>query len=271
MRVGGGIVLFFLVLSIFSPWIAPFAPDQIVSEQLRLPPFWQQEDKTDFILGTDDLGRDVFSRIVYGAPVSMTIGACVVLFSLSIGILLALLAGTLGGWVDQIISRLIDIMMALPSLLLAIVVVAILGPSLRNTIIAVGFVSIPSIYRIIRAQVLIEMQKNYVIAAKTFGASWFRIAFVHVLPNCMAPILVQASLGFSEGVLSAAALGFLGLGAQPPTPEWGTLLSDSRSYIESSPWLVTLPGLCILLIVIGFNLLGDGLRDQLDPKLRKLS
>ncbi len=271
MKFGGGIVLFFVLLACLSPIIAPFAPDRIVSEQLRLPPIWNQVEKTPHLLGTDDLGRDVFSRIVYGAPVSLVIGGCVVLFSLTIGVLLALIAGTFGGWVDQIISRFVDVMMSLPSMLLAIVVVAILGPSLQNTILAVGFVSIPSIFRIIRAQVLVEMKKNYVIAAKTFGASWFRLSFIHVLPNCMAPILVQASLGFSEGILSAAALGFLGLGAQPPTPEWGTLLSDSRAYIESSPWLVTLPGLCILLVVIGFNLLGDGLRDYFDPKLKKVS
>lgn len=269
MKTGGAIVLFFCLVAVLSPFIAPFSPTEIVSDQLRLPPLWQQEVPTAHLLGTDDLGRDVFSRLLYGAPVSLGIGACVVLFSVTLGVLLALLAGTLGGWVDQLISRCIDIVMALPSMLLAIVVVAILGPSLQNTILAVGFVSIPSVFRIVRAQVLIEMRKNYVIAARTFGASWWRLSFIHVLPNCLAPILVQASLGFSEGILSAAALGFLGLGAQPPTPEWGTLLSDSRSYIESSPWLVTLPGLCILLVVIGFNLLGDGLRDYFDPKLKR--
>ena len=269
MKMGGVIVLFFCLVAVFSPLIAPFSPHEIVSDQLRMPPIWEQDPPTSHFLGTDDLGRDVFSRLVYGAPVSLGIGACVVLFSVSLGVLLALLAGTLGSGIDQLISRSVDILMSLPSMLLAIVVVAILGPSLQNTILAVGFVSIPSVYRIIRAQILVEMKKNYVIAARTFGASWWRIAFIHVLPNCLAPILVQASMGFSEGILSAAALGFLGLGAQPPTPEWGTLLSDSRSYIESSPWLVTFPGLCILLVVIGFNLLGDGLRDYFDPKLKR--
>lgn len=271
MKTGGLIIVFFLVIAVLSPLIAPFSYKEIVSSDLRLPPAWEQTTKSPHFLGTDDLGRDVFSRLVYGTPVSLFIGLSVVIFAVSIGTLLALVAGTKGGMVDQILSRLIDIMMSIPSLLLSIVVVAILGPSLQNTIIAVGLTSIPTIFRIVRSQVIVEMKKNYVIAAKTFGAGWMRVAFGHVLINCMAPILVQASLGFSEGVLSAAALGFLGLGAQPPTPEWGAMLSDSRNYLESSPWLVTLPGLCILLVVIGFNLLGDGLRDYFDPKLRQKS
>jgi ABC-type dipeptide/oligopeptide/nickel transport system permease subunit len=271
VKTGGSIILFFLLIAVLSPLIAPFSYKDIVSPSLRLPPVWEQAEKSPHVLGTDDLGRDVFSRLIYGTPVSIFIGFSVVLFSISIGTLLALIAGTKGGLVDQVLSRIIDVMMAIPSLLLSIVVVAILGPSLRNTIIAVGLTAIPSIFRIVRAQVIVEMKKNYVIAAQTFGASWTRIAFGHVLVNCMAPILVQASLGFSEGVLSAAALGFLGLGAQPPIPEWGAMLSDSRNYLESSPWLVTLPGLCILLVVIGFNLLGDGLRDYFDPKLRQKS
>ena len=159
--------------------------------------------------------------------------------------------------------------MALPSILLSIVVVAILGPSLINTVIAVGIVALPSMVRIVRASILVEKKKTYVIASKSFGASWFRIYIINVLPNCMAPLLIQATFGFSDGILNAAALGFLGLGAQPPTPEWGTMLSDSRAYIESAPWLVTLPGLCILIVVIAFNLLGDGLRDALDPKVKR--
>lgn len=271
MKTGGALICFFLLVAIFSPLIAPFSYQEIVSTDLRLPPIWEQTQSSNHLLGTDDLGRDVFSRLVYGTPVSLFIGFSVVVFSVTIGTLLALIAGTLGGFVDQVISRIIDVMMSIPSLLLSIVVVAILGPSLQNTIIAAGITAVPTIFRIVRAQVMVEMKKNYVIAAQTFGASWGRIAFGHVLANCMAPILVQASLGFSEGVLSAAALGFLGLGAQPPIPEWGAMLSDSRNYLESSPWLVTLPGLCILLVVIGFNLLGDGLRDYFDPKLRQKS
>jgi ABC-type dipeptide/oligopeptide/nickel transport system permease subunit len=157
----------------------------------------------------------------------------------------------------------------LPSVLMAIVIVAIVGPSFRNTILAIGIVSLPAVYRIVRGAVMLEMSKNYVQASKSFGASWWRVTFINVLPNCWAPLIVQASLGFSEAILSAAALGFLGLGAQPPTPEWGTMLSDARSYMESSPWLVTFPGLCILFVVMGFNFIGDGLRDWMDPKLRR--
>jgi ABC-type dipeptide/oligopeptide/nickel transport system permease subunit len=164
--------------------------------------------------------------------------------------------------------RVMDILMSLPSILLSIVVVAILGPSLINTVLAIAVVALPNVVRVVRASVLVEKQKDYVMASTAFGASWFRTYVIGVLPNCMGPLLVQATLGFSDGILSAAALGFLGLGVQPPTPEWGTMLSDSRAYLDSTPWLVTLPGLCILIVVLGFNLLGDGLRDKFDPKAR---
>lgn len=263
------VVLIFVVIALLSPWMAPYSYDQIFPEALKLPPQWMENGSTAHLLGTDDLGRDLFSRLVFGAPVSLGIGFFVVLFSLFFGSTLGLIAGTRGGWVDQVFSRGIDILMALPSMLMAIVVIAILGPSLKNTIIAVGLVSIPPFYRLVRAAVLVEMGKNYVMASRSFGASWWRLAVINILPNCMAPIIVQSSLSFSEGILSAAALGFLGLGAQPPLPEWGTMLSDARSYIESSPMMVTLPGLCILLVVIGFNLIGDSLRDNLDPRLRR--
>jgi ABC-type dipeptide/oligopeptide/nickel transport system permease subunit len=199
----------------------------------------------------------------------MGIGFFVVIFTVSIGLVLGLLAGSLGGWVDGVIMRLMDIFMSLPSILFAIVIVAILGPNLINTILAVGIVSLPNVVRIVRASILVEKKKTYVQAAQSYGASWFRIYVINVLPNCIAPLLIQASFGFSDGILNAASLGFLGLGAQAPTPEWGTMLSDSRAYIESASWLVTLPGLCILIVVIAFNLLGDGLRDALDPKSKK--
>jgi ABC-type dipeptide/oligopeptide/nickel transport system permease subunit len=215
------------------------------------------------------VGRDLLSRLIGGARISLGIGFLVVLLSASIGTFLGLLAGYFGGKLDQVIMRLVDIRMALPSMLLAIVVVAILGPGLANTIIAVSTASLPSFIRLVRASVLAEKSKPYVTASQTFGASHMRQMFINILPNCMAPLIVQASLGFSDGILDAAALGFLGLGAQPPTPEWGTMLADSRAFIESNPWLVTLPGLCILLIVLGFNLFGDGLRDALDPRLKK--
>jgi peptide/nickel transport system permease protein/dipeptide transport system permease protein len=269
VKIGLVLVGFFVLVAGLSPWLAPARPDEIFSEAIKLPPMWKEGGSPQFPLGTDDIGRDVLSRLIGGAPVSLGIGFFVVLLSTTIGTALGLIAGSLGGWVDQTLSRLMDILMALPSMLMAIVVVSILGPSLMNTVIAVGIVSIPAVYRLVRGAVLSEMTKTYVVAARSYGAGWTRIAVVNVLPNCLAPLIVQASLGFSEGILNAAALGFLGLGAQAPTPEWGTMLADARSSIESSPWLVTLPGLCILLAVVGFNLIGDGLRDHLDPKLRR--
>lgn len=263
------IVGFFALIALSSFWLAPHPADQIFPEAIKLPPMWQDGGQAAFPFGTDDIGRDVLSRLIHGAPVSLGIGFFVVILSVLVGTSMGLVAGTLGGWADQILSRFMDIVMALPSMLMAIVIVAILGPSLTNTIIAVSLVSVPSVFRLVRGAVLAEMSKEYVTAVRAFGASWWRVAVKNVLPNCLAPLIVQATLGFSDGILNAAALGFLGLGAQPPTPEWGTMLSDARASIESSPWLVTLPGLCILLVVIGFNLLGDALRDALDPKLRK--
>jgi peptide/nickel transport system permease protein/dipeptide transport system permease protein len=265
---GLSLVGFFLVLAILSPIIAPFSYDQ-VSGNLKLPPAWQEGGTHEHFLGTDDLGRDSLSRLLYGAPVSLAIGLFVVLFSVTIGTFLGVIGGSKPGWPDNILSRIMDIIMALPSMLMAIVIVAIVGPSFQNTVFAIGIVSLPAMYRIVRGAVMLEMSKNYVQASKSFGASWWRITFINVLPNCWAPLIVQASLGFSDAILSAAALGFLGLGAQPPTPEWGTMLSDARAYLETSPWLVTLPGLCILLVVMGFNFIGDGLRDWMDPKLRR--
>lgn len=266
---GGLLIAFFVLVAISSPWLAPYPADQIFSEAIKLPPMWQEGGQSQFPLGTDDIGRDLLSRLIRGAPVSMGIGFFVVLLSMLVGTALGLIAGTLGGWIDQALSRSMDVLMALPSMLMAIVVVAILGPSLTNTILAVSLVSVPSVFRLVRGAVMAEMSREYVTAVKAFGAGWWRIAVLNVLPNCMAPLIVQATLGFSDGILNAAALGFLGLGAQPPTPEWGTMLSDARASIESSPWMVTLPGLCILFVVIGFNLMGDALRDALDPKLRK--
>jgi len=193
----------------------------------------------------------------------------VVLFSLTLGTLLGLWAGFQGGKVDTLIMRGVDILMSLPSILLAIVVVAVLGPGLFHAILAVSIVAVPGFIRLVRASVLEEKGKEYVAASRSFGAGPFRQIFLVIFPNCLAPLIVQGSLGFSEGILNAAALGFLNLGAQPPTPEWGTMLADGRSFIETSPWLVTLPGLCILIVVLGFNLMGDGLRDASDPRLVK--
>lgn len=264
--------LFFIValifLAVFAPWIAPFSPTELHDGALRLPPFWSEAGQIKHLLGTDDLGRDLLSRLIHGSRVSMAIGFSVVTLSLTTGTMLGMLAGFFGGWVDKIVMRIIDILMALPSILLAIVVVAILGPGLINAIVAVSIVAIPNFTRIVRASVMAEIEKEYVQASRSFGASPWRTLFKEVMPNCMAPLIVQASLGFSDGILNAAALGFLGLGAQPPTPEWGIMLSDARIFISTSPWMVTLPGLFILVSVLGFNLLGDGLRDALDPRLK---
>lgn len=267
----GLIILFlFALLALFAPLLAPYDPTTLNNDFLRAPPIWATGGSRAFLFGTDDVGRDILSRLIYGAQVSLGVGLAVVFLSLIFGILFGLLAGFYGGLVDKIIMRAMDILMALPSILLAIVVVAILGPGLNNAVIAVAVVAIPGLTRVVRASVMNEKHKQYVMAAKIFGRSDLGIMFKEILPNCAAPLIVQATMGFSEGILNAAALGFLGLGAQPPTPEWGTMLSDARSFIESSPWMVTLPGLCILIVVLGCNLFGDGLRDALDPRLKKI-
>lgn len=267
--IGLALVVAFALIAILAPWLAPYDPTIIHDGQLTKAPFWSAGGSHEFWLGTDDVGRDLLSRLIYGARISMAVGFMVVVVSLTIGTALGLLAGYAGGWVDALIMRFTDILMSLPSILLAIVVVTVLGQNLTNAILAVSVTVVPGFVRLVRAQVMVEKGRQYVIAARSFGAGHFRQVFSNILPNCLAPVIVQGTLGFSDGILSVAALGFLGLGAKPPTAEWGTMLSDSRSYIESAPWLVTLPGLCILIVVLGFNMLGDGLRDALDPRLKK--
>ena len=264
------LILIFIFISLAAPLLAPYDPTILHgSDALRLPPAFAEGGNSSFLLGTDDVGRDILSRLIYGARLSMGIGMTVVLLSASIGTLIGLSSGYLGGWVDTLIMRAVDILMAFPSILLAIVVVSVLGPGMMNAIVAVAVVALPSFIRIVRASAMEEKNKQYIMASRTFGAGRLRIMFYEVLPNCLAPLIVQASLGFSEGVLNAAALGFLGLGTQPPLPEWGVMLADSRAFIQSSPWMVTLPGLCLLLVVVAFNIFGDGLRDALDPRLKK--
>ena len=267
--IGLAIICFFMIVALFAPFISPHDPTNIYPDKYLLKPSWVAGGDPTFWLGTDDVGRDLLSRLAYGARVSMGIGFLVVILSLSIGTFLGLISGFFGGILDRAIMRSTDILMSLPSILLAIVVVSILGPSLINTVLAVSIVTIPSFVRLVRSSVQSERVKQYVIASRCYGASPLRLIFVNILPNCMAPLIVQGTLGFSDGILNAAALGFLGLGTQPPTPEWGTMLADSRAFFESAPWLVTLPGLCILVVVLGFNLLGDGLRDAFDPRLRR--
>ncbi len=258
-----------LFISIFAPILSPHNPAEVFPNALRIPPSFLSGGQNQFFFGTDDIGRDIMSRLIYGSRISLSVGFSVVILSLITGTILGVVAGFYGGLIDRFIMRLTDLIMSLPSILFAIVIVAVLGPGISNAIFAVSVVAVPNFIRIIRAQVLFEKNRQYVQAAKLFGASNFKLMFNEILPNCMAPLIVQATLGFSDGILNCAALGFLGLGAQAPMSEWGTMLSDARSYIESSPWMVTLPGICILLTVLSFNLLGDGLRDALDPRLKK--
>lgn len=267
--IGLTVVGIFTLIALLAPWLAPYDPAMVHEGAFKLPPVWSEGGSWTHVFGTDDVGRDLLSRLIHGARISMGVGFMVVIFSMSIGVAIGLLAGYAGGWVDTVIMRATDILLSLPSLLLAIVVVTILGQNLGNAIIAVGILVVPNFVRLVRASVLAERGKQYVIASRSFGSSHWRQAVVNILPNCLAPVIVQATLGFSDGILNVAALGFLGLGAKPPTAEWGTMLSDGRAYIESASWLVTLPGLCILIVVLGFNLLGDGLRDALDPRLKR--
>jgi dipeptide transport system permease protein len=249
--------------------LAPHSPIEQFRESILVPPVWQDGGSWKFILGTDDIGRDVLSRLLYGARLSMLIGAIVVTLSLAAGLALGLTSGFFGGVVDVLIMRLMDIMLSLPSLLLAVVVAAILGPGLLNAMLAVSVCVVPHYARLVRASVLGEKDREYVIASRVAGAGVLRLMLVVILPNCVAPLIVQATLGFSSAILDAAALGFLGLGAQPPTPEWGSMLASSLQFLQRAPWVVTWPGVSILVTVLAFNLLGDGLRDALDPKLKR--
>jgi dipeptide transport system permease protein len=266
---GMAIVLGLLVVALVAPWLAPHMPFQTNSGAFLKPPSWQAGGSAEYLLGTDAIGRDILSRLIYGARLSLSIGLAVVLISLAAGIALGLIAGFARGIVEIAIMRLMDIILTLPSLLLAIVIVAILGPGLINAMLAVAVVVLPHYVRITRAAVIAEVSKDYVTAARVSGAGTLRLMLSEVLPNCAAPLIVQASLGVSTAILDAAALGFLGLGAQPPSPEWGTMLADAREFVLRAWWVVTFPGLAILVAVLAFNLMGDGLRDALDPKLKR--
>ncbi len=268
--VGGMFIIVVLTLvAVFAAQIAPHAAEIQYRGQLLVPPFWEEGGSTRFILGTDDIGRDILSRIIYGAQVSLSIGFLVVTAALFVGVVLGLVAGFTGGVVEIAIMRAMDVMLALPSLLLAIVIVAVLGPSLINAAMAVIIVQLPHFVRLTRAAVITEKTKDYVISARVSGAGTLRLMVITILPNCMAPLIVQATLGFSTAVLDLAALGFLGMGAQPPTPEWGTMLANALQFIQRAWWVVTFPGLAILTVVLAFNLMGDGLRDALDPKMKR--
>ncbi len=260
---GGSIVLMIFLAALLADVLAPFDPLRgQLADRLQGPSalHW---------LGTDEQGRDILSRIIHGSRISLQIGVISVGISLTLGVLIGALSAYFGGWADLIAMRFIDIMLAFPSILLAIAITAILGPSLTNAMIAVGIVNMPIYARLVRASVLSLKEFDFVLAARASGGGHGRILGRHVLPNALAPLIVQSTLSTGTAMLDAAGLSFLGLGAQPPLPEWGAMLSGAQTYIQLAPWVVTFPGLAIMLAVLGFNLLGDGLRDVLDPRLRR--
>ncbi|TCD11980.1 ABC transporter permease subunit [Oricola cellulosilytica] len=266
-----GLAIFTIVvlIAVLAPLLAPHSPTLQNRDALLLPPIWADGGSWTYALGTDAVGRDILSRLIYGARFSLFIGVVVVTLSVTVGVVVGLIAGFFGGWIDTAIMRVMDVILAFPSLLLALVLVAILGPGLMNAMIAIALILQPHFVRLTRASVLSERNREYVISARVAGASKLRLMFVTILPNCLAPLIVQATLAFSNAILDAAALGFLGMGAQPPTPEWGTMLAEAREFILRAPWVVTFPGLAILVTVLAINLMGDGLRDALDPKLKQ--
>ena len=267
--IGLAVIVVLVLSALLADVIAPYSPREQYTDAVLKPPSMQPIGGHVFLLGTDPVGRDLLSRLIHGTRLSLLIGLISVVLSLSGGVLLGLLAGFFRGGVEFTIMRLMDIMLALPSLLLAVAVVAILGPGLINAMYAIAIVMLPHFVRLTRAAVIGEMGKDYVAASRIAGAGTLRLMFDTVLPNCAAPLIVQATLGFSTAILDAAALGFLGLGAQPPTPEWGSMLASALEFIQSAWWVVTLPGLAILISVLAFNLMGDGLRDALDPRLKR--
>ncbi|MEW6671271.1 MAG: ABC transporter permease [Thermodesulfobacteriota bacterium] len=262
------IISVFILAAIFAPYLSPHNPvETALYDQLK-PPVWHETGKWKNILGTDDLGRDILSRLIYGARISLLVSVVSVGLAFVCGTILGCISGYFKGFRDSLIMRIMDMILAFPYILLAIVIVAYLGPSLRNAMVAIGITYVPRFARIVRGSVLEECEKDYVTAARSIGVGDGRIIFIEILPNCLGPLIVQTTLSFASAVLDAAALSFLGLGAQPPTPEWGAMIAQSRSLILRASWVMTFPGLAILFAVLGFNLLGDGLRDALDPRLR---
>ncbi len=258
--IGGGILCMLLLMALLAPVLAPQDPlAQDLYQRLQPP-------STDHWFGTDDFGRDILSRIIYGSRISLRIGLIAISLALTGGTLFGLVAGYRGGMVDMLIMRLMDLMLAFPSILLAIAIVAVIGPGIENAILAVSIVLVPQFARLVRSSVLTVRETTYVEAARALGATEPRLLFYSILPNCTAPLIVQATLGLGTAILDAAGLSFLGLGAQPPVPEWGAMLSGGRELLLRAPWVMTFPGLAIFTVVLGLNLFGDGLRDALDPK-----
>lgn len=260
--VGLAVVVLFVLMAVFAPYIAPYDPLQTSWSAIRKPP------SEAYLLGTDELGRDVLSRVIWGARASLLAGVVSVCIALALGVPIGMAAGYLGRWTDGLISRVIDAMLACPFLILAIAFAAFLGPSLTNAMIAIGVSYMPIFVRLTRGQVLSVKVEDYVEAARAVGNSHLRIAFRHILPNIVAPLLVQATLAIAQAVIAEASLSFLGLGQQPPAPSWGSMLNTAKNYMDHAPWMAVWPGLSIFLLVLSFNLLGDGLRDALDPRHR---
>ena len=274
----GMVVLFaLLMVAVFAPVIAPYDPEQVLigieNVKRRTPSCIHllgcPEDQPQHILGTDGNVRDFFSRMIFGSRMSLQIGVVTVTFAIIVGTLMGSVAGYAGGWVDNVLMRTLDVILAFPYLLLAIAIVTVLGPGLINALLAIGIVTIPVYARVIRSSVLSIKEMDFVLADQSIGVPPMRILFRRILPNALTPLIVQGTLGIATAILDAAALSFLGLGAQPPTPEWGLMLSEERNQVFSAPHLVFFPGFAIMITVLGFNLLGDGLRDALDPRLRR--
>lgn len=262
-RVGVAILLLLSLAAVCAPWLAPYGPTEMDSSRRLQPP------SREHLLGTDEFGRDVFSRLLYGSRITFQVGLISVGISVITGGIIGLVAGFFGGTVDMLVMRFIDVMMAFPSIVLALAIIAILGPSLNNVMIAVGLGGMPTYARLTRGTCLSVMENEYIVASRAVGATDTRTMIRHVLPNILSPIIILATLGLPGAILSAAGLSFIGLGAQPPSPEWGAILSSGRAYIRSAWWLTTFPGLAIMIVVLGFNMLGDELRDVLDPRLRQ--
>ncbi|WP_078381979.1 ABC transporter permease [Sutcliffiella halmapala] len=259
---GAIIIIVYILIALFAPLLAPYDPYEINLENKLLPPSF------DHWMGTDDKGRDILSRIIYGSRISMGVGFASVLFGAFFGITFGLIAGYYGKWTDSIIMRMMDILLAFPGILLALAIISALGPSMINVTIAVGAFSVPLFARIVRGSTLEVKRLEYIDAVRSLGANDATIIFVHILPNILSPIIVQGTLRLATAILSAAGLSFLGLGAQPPSPEWGTMLSSGRDFLFSAPYIAIFPGLAIAILVLGFNIFGDGLRDALDPRMK---
>ena len=265
------VLIIFVLIAFLAPWLAPHDPYELFQGKEQLPPSFVDGGEAAFLLGTDDAGRDTLSRVLYGARYSLFIGLCATTLSLLIGVSLGLAAAFWPKIIGKVIMLVNDILMSYPSLLLAIIIAAILGPSMTNTIITIALVCMPPFIRLTRATAMVELQRDYVTASRVIGVGTMRMLFVTVLPNCMAPLIVQATMVFSSAILEAGAIGFLGFGVQPPDAEWGAMLGTARQYIQSNVWLAIFPGLAIFISALAINLTGDGLRDALDPKLKEVS